>query len=142
MGVDIFTNTNRHDFNDELGDGKLFEGWDRIENKWERYAHEVFGVQEDAGEHSEDGDEDPVPRRKPGRGKWHPWINLPSNEDGTPSIPVILNMNAQDKKDVVQAFIGFHYGNVNKIWKLKTNGVTQERLLTVEMLLFPGMPLQ
>jgi len=51
-------------------------------------------------------------------------------------------MNAQAKKDVVQAFIGFHYGNVNKIWKLKTNGVTQERLVTAKMSLFPGLPLQ
>jgi len=139
--VDIFTHTSRHDFNNELGDGKLFEGWDRVENKWERYAHEVFRVQEDAGEPSEDEDEDPVPRRKPGRGKWRLRINLPSNEDGMLPIPVILNMNAQDKKDVVQAFIGFHYGNVNKIWKLKTNGVPQERLVTTEMSLFPGLPL-
>jgi len=140
--MDTFTNTSRHDFNDEIGDGKLFEGWDRVESKWEQYAHEVFGVQEDASEPSEDEDEDQVPRRKPGRGKWRPQINLPSNEDGTLSIPVILNMNAQDKKDVVWAFIGFHYGNVNKIWKLKTNGITQERLVTTEMSLFPGLPSQ
>jgi len=98
-------------------------------------------VQEDAGEPSEDKDEDPVPRRKPGRGKQCPQINLPSNEDGMLSILVILNMNAQDKKDVVWAFICFHYGNVNKIWKLKTNGVPQERLVTTEMSLFPGLPL-
>jgi len=140
--VDIFTNTSRHNFNDELGDGKLFEGWDRVENKWERYAHEVFGVHKDVSEPSEDQDEDPVPRRKHSRGKQCLRINLPSNEDGMPSIPVILNMNAQEKKDVMRAFIGFHYGNVNKIFKLKTNGVTQERLATAEMPLFPGLPLQ
>jgi len=49
----IITETHRHDFNDKLGDGKLFEGWDRVENKWEWYAHQVFGVEEESGEDTE-----------------------------------------------------------------------------------------
>jgi len=107
FGVYITTDTHRHDFNDEFGDGKLFDGWDQVENKWEQYAHQVFGVEEESGEDTED--EGTVPR-KPVKGKRRPWFNLPTDADDVPYIPVILNMNTQDKKDVVRAFISFHYG--------------------------------
>jgi len=102
-----YYDTHRHDFNDELGDGKLFDGWDWVENKWEQYAHQVFGVEEESGEDMED--EGMVPR-KPVKCKRRPWFNLPTDADDVPYIPVILNMNTQDKKDVVCAFISFHYG--------------------------------
>ena len=52
---------------------------------------------------------DAVPR-KIVKGKRHPQFNLPTDTDGIPYILVILNMNTQDKKDVVHAFISFHYG--------------------------------
>ncbi|KIM67824.1 hypothetical protein SCLCIDRAFT_20824 [Scleroderma citrinum Foug A] len=98
-----------HDFNDELGDGKVFDGWDTVETKWEQYAHGVFGV-EDSGEGTED--EAAVPRRKATKGQWHPKINLPTLENGMPSISIILNMNLQEKKDVVRAFIVFIMGRL------------------------------
>jgi len=101
----IITEAHRHDFNDELGDGTLFEGWDRVENKWERYAHQVFGVEEESGEDTEDA----VPR-KIVKGKRHPRFDLSTDADDIPYIPVILNMNTQDKKDIVHTFISFHYG--------------------------------
>ena len=111
MGVYyITTETHRHDFNDKLGDGKLFDGWDRVENKWERYTHQVFGVEEESGDDTED--EGAIPR-KPAKGKRRPWFDLPTDVDNMPYIPVILNMNTQDKKDVVRAFISFHYGMGN-----------------------------
>ena len=69
MGVYITTETHRHDFNDELGDGKLFDGWDQVENKWEQYAHQVFGVEEESGDDTED--EGAIPR-KPAKGKRRP----------------------------------------------------------------------
>ena len=59
MAAYIITETHRHNFNDKFGDGKLFEGWDSMENKWERYAHQVFGVEEESGEDTEDA----VPRK-------------------------------------------------------------------------------
>ena len=75
-----------------------------METKLEQYAHGVFGV-EDSGEGTED--EAAVPRRKATKGQWHPKINLPTLENGMPSISIILNMNLQEKKDVVRAFIVF-----------------------------------
>jgi len=81
FGVYISTDTHRHDFNDELGDGKLFDGWDRVENKWEQYAHQVFGVEEESGEDTED--EGMVPR-KPVKGKRWPRFNLPTDADDVP----------------------------------------------------------
>ena len=110
MGVYITTETHRHDFNDELGDGKLFDGWDRVENKWEQYAHQVFGVEEESGDDTED--EGAIPR-KPAKGKRCPRFDLPTDVDNMPYVPIILNMNTQDKKDVVCAFISFHYGMGN-----------------------------
>jgi len=75
FGVYITTDTHRHDFNDELGDGKLFDGWDWVENKWEQYAHQVFGVEEESGEDMED--EGTVPR-KPVKGKRWLWFTAGS----------------------------------------------------------------
>jgi len=105
MAAYIITETHRHNFNDKFGDGKLFEGWDSMENKWERYAHQVFGVEEESGEDTEDA----VPR-KIVTCKRPPRFDFPTDADGIPYILVILNMNTQDKKDVVRTFINFHYG--------------------------------
>ena len=67
----------------------------------------MFGV-ENSGAGTED--EAAVPRKKPTKCQRHPRITLPTNENGMPSIPIILNMNSQEKKDVVHAFISYHYG--------------------------------
>lgn len=139
LGI-LCTEIRRHNFNDEIGDGKVFDGWERVEHKWEWYAHEVFGGEEVNGDSSED--EATGPRRRSTKGQHHPRITLPTDENGMPSIPIILNMNGQEKKDVLRAFISFHYGMyIISLDKRLTFGV-QERLVGTPMYLCPGQQLQ
>ena len=53
MSTYHFTETHSHDFNDEMGNGKVFDGWDCVETTWDRYSHDVFGV-ENSGAGTED----------------------------------------------------------------------------------------
>ena len=94
----------------------------------------MFGV-EDSGEGTED--EAAVPRRKVTKGQWHPQINLLTLENGMPSIPIILNMNLQEKKDVVWAFVSFHYGMSITFTNQKLT-ITQGRLVAMAIFLCLG----
>lgn len=43
----IHIHPHRHDFNDELGDGKTFDGWGGVEKRWGEYAKEVLMMEAD-----------------------------------------------------------------------------------------------
>ena len=97
----------------------------------------MFGV-EDSGEGTED--KAAAPRRKVTQGQRCPQINLLTLENGMPSIPIILNMNSQEKKDVMQAFVIFHYGMSITFTNQKLT-ITQGRLVAVAIFLCLGLQL-
>ncbi|KAI6006559.1 hypothetical protein F5J12DRAFT_782828 [Pisolithus orientalis] len=78
---EILTNSSRHDFNDELGNGKLFEELDEC---WDKFL-----------------------KQRKSNGK--PKTILPVSDNGTPYILNILDMQAPKLKDIMQTFVTFHY---------------------------------
>ncbi|KIM63468.1 hypothetical protein SCLCIDRAFT_24147 [Scleroderma citrinum Foug A] len=104
--------TREHDFNDDLGPGTAFPDWEGIEDKWSRYASDVFragevGDGEDANDEGEDAD--PRPRMKVKKGKKKTQVTLPALDDGIPQLPTILDLHVPEKQDILWAFVTCHY---------------------------------
>ncbi|KIM54144.1 hypothetical protein SCLCIDRAFT_137428, partial [Scleroderma citrinum Foug A] len=97
-----------HDFNDTLDDGKLFPDGSVIEKHWLNYAWDIFGV-DNEGQGDDTDREDGPPRKKIARGQKRPEITLPVLDDGTAQLPNVLEMHAQEKKDLLQTFLTHHY---------------------------------
>ncbi|KAI6017049.1 hypothetical protein EDC04DRAFT_2608159 [Pisolithus marmoratus] len=95
-----------HNYNDEIGDGKLFDNWGRMQDQWAQYAQDAFR-QEANDPQNTNGERPPVP--KVHKGQKQPEVELMMATYGTPEIPSILNMTVQEKMDVVQAFLAFYY---------------------------------
>jgi len=98
----------RHGFNDTLDGGKAFPDGKNIEKHWLGYAQDAFGVEsEDQGDESEAKD---WPSRKKAQKcqKW-PAITLPMLDDDTAQLPNIIDMRAQEKKDLMRTFLTHHY---------------------------------
>ncbi|KAI6041149.1 hypothetical protein EDC04DRAFT_2601897 [Pisolithus marmoratus] len=87
-----------HDYNDEIGDGKLFDNWGRMQDWQAQYAQDAFR-QEANDPQNTDGESSPVPRVC--KGQKQPEVELMMSTYGTPEIPSILNMTVQEKMDVV-----------------------------------------
>ena len=91
-----------------MGNGQLFDDWGSMEIRWSRYAKEAFGEdREEKEEGSENGGEGR--RVKVRKGQRCPEYQLPTAENGTPQLPDILDMPVSRKKDVMWAFITYHY---------------------------------
>ena len=102
----------RHDFNDDLGPGTAFTDWEEIEDKWSRYASDVFrvgevGDGEDANDEGEDAN--PRPRMKVKKGKKKTQVTLPALDNSIPQLPTILDLHILEKQDILQAFVTCHY---------------------------------
>ncbi|KIN97554.1 hypothetical protein M404DRAFT_32178 [Pisolithus tinctorius Marx 270] len=95
-----------HDFNDEFGNGKLFEDLDKCQDKFVKYARTAFG---NGSTDAELPDEDAAPQSRPRRRNGKPKTVLPVSNNGTPYIPNILDMRAPKLKDIMQTFVTFHY---------------------------------
>ncbi|KAI6138037.1 hypothetical protein BKA82DRAFT_4021989 [Pisolithus tinctorius] len=95
-----------HDFNDELGNGKLFEDLDECRDKFVKYARTAFG---NGGTNAESPDEDAASQSRPRKRNGKPKTVLPVSDNGTPYIPNILDMRAPKLKDIMQTFVTFHY---------------------------------
>ena len=98
----------RHDFNDTLDDGKAFPNGAVIEKHWLDYAQDIFSVQNEGQGDNTDGEDGP-PRKKIARGRKRPKITLPVLDDGTAQLLNILEMQAQEKKDLLRSFLTHHY---------------------------------
>jgi len=96
----LYTHIHRHDFNSALGQGKTFANWDDIKHHWDAYAQQAIG-----GEEHDDSDEDARPMLCRKKGQKRPQTVLPTMEDGTPMIPIILDMQALERKDVMRTFV-------------------------------------
>ncbi|KAI6013866.1 hypothetical protein EDC04DRAFT_2609152 [Pisolithus marmoratus] len=89
--------TTFHNYNDEIGDGKLFDNWGRMQDWWAQYTQDAFKQEVDDPQNT-DGESPPVPKVCKGQ-KW-PEVELMMSMYGTPEIPSILNMTVQEKMDV------------------------------------------
>ncbi|KAI6153128.1 hypothetical protein BKA82DRAFT_4349605 [Pisolithus tinctorius] len=103
---EILTNSSRHDFNDEVGNGKLFEDLDECQDKFVKYTRMAFG---NGGTDAESPDEDAAPQSWPRRRNGKPKTVLPVSDNSTPYIPNILDMRAPKLKDIMRTFVTFHY---------------------------------
>ncbi|KAI6044321.1 hypothetical protein EDC04DRAFT_2890115 [Pisolithus marmoratus] len=93
-----------HDYNDEIGDGKLFDNWGRMQDRWAQYTQNAFRQEADDPQNM-DGESPLVP--KVCKGQKQPEVALMMSTYGTPEIPTILNMTVQEKMDVANiSFIG------------------------------------
>ncbi|KAI6038759.1 hypothetical protein EDC04DRAFT_2895996 [Pisolithus marmoratus] len=102
----IQANMRSHDYNDKIGDGRLFDNWGRMQDQWAQYTQSAFRQEADDPQNM-DGESPQVPKVHKGQ-KW-PEVELKMSRYGTPEIPTILNMTVQEKMDVVQAFLAFYY---------------------------------
>ncbi|KAL4061825.1 hypothetical protein J3A83DRAFT_4385085 [Scleroderma citrinum] len=99
--------TSFHDYNDEITNGQVFDGWGHIKDRWCWYAKDMFGSVEDwQPKNSED--EAPA-RKKVQKGQKKPEHQLSMSLDGNSQIPVILNMAGRERKALMHAFVTFHY---------------------------------
>ncbi|KAL4061867.1 hypothetical protein V8B97DRAFT_2027063 [Scleroderma yunnanense] len=96
-----------HDFNDELGNGKCFPDLEHCQQKFTWYSRMIFDMNDD-DKGSDSNDESRHMVRKT---KARPQISLPTHEDGTSYIPNILNLHVLKMKDIMRAFVTFHYWN-------------------------------
>ncbi|KAL4078401.1 hypothetical protein V8B97DRAFT_2021486 [Scleroderma yunnanense] len=84
-----------HDFNDELGDGRCFPELEHCQQKFTQYLRITFT--DDDGKESNTNNK---PRN---------LVSLPTHDDGMPYIPSILDMCVLEMKDIMRAFVTFHY---------------------------------
>ncbi|KAI6145151.1 hypothetical protein BKA82DRAFT_4016629 [Pisolithus tinctorius] len=103
---EILTNSSRHDFNDELGNGKLFEDLDKCQDKFVKYARMAFG---NGSTNAESPDEDAAPWSWLRKSNGKPKTILLVSDNGMPYILNILDMQAPKLKDIMWTFVTFHY---------------------------------
>ncbi|KAI6032496.1 hypothetical protein EDC04DRAFT_2605144 [Pisolithus marmoratus] len=113
-------NMQSHNYNDEIGDGKLFDNWGRMQDWWAQYAQDAFRQEADDPQNT-DGESPPVP--KVCKGQKQPEVELTMSMYGTPEIPSILNMTIQEKMDV-----GKHLGSQRQLF----HGVCHELTTLLE----------
>ena len=89
----LYTHIHRHDFNLALGQGKTFADWDDIKHHWDAYAQQAIG-----GEEHNDSGEDARLTLCWKKGQKRPQTVLPTMEDGTPMILIILDMQALERE--------------------------------------------
>ncbi|KAI6147173.1 hypothetical protein BKA82DRAFT_4015278 [Pisolithus tinctorius] len=96
-----------NDFNDELGNGELYSDWEDLHGKWSAYAKKAFGANgtEDGSGEDEAG-QTTVKARK---GKKRSQFSLSTNDDGTPILPNLLDLQTPELKDIMRVFVTGHY---------------------------------
>ena len=107
----LFTHTYRHDFNATLGEGKTFPNWDDIKHHWDAYTQDA--LEGGAEEGSDDEDAGKVLSRK--KGQKRPQPVLPARDDSMLVIPIILDMQALERKDIMRTFVTWHY-HMSFLW--------------------------
>ncbi|KAL4063395.1 hypothetical protein V8B97DRAFT_2011733 [Scleroderma yunnanense] len=96
-----------HDYNDEITNDQLFNGWGYIEDRWCWYAKDMFGSGEDW--QPKDSEDEAPARKKVQKGWKKPKHQLSMGLDGNSQIPAILNMAGRERKALMHAFVAFHY---------------------------------
>ncbi|KAI6139483.1 hypothetical protein BKA82DRAFT_30111 [Pisolithus tinctorius] len=96
-----------NDFNDELGDGELYSDWEDLHGKWSAYAKKAFGANG-----MEDGtreDEASQITVKAWKGKKRSQFSLSTNDNGTPILLNLLDLQTLELKDIMRVFVTSHY---------------------------------
>ncbi|KIJ65271.1 hypothetical protein HYDPIDRAFT_27988 [Hydnomerulius pinastri MD-312] len=96
----------RHDFNDELGDGKAFDGWGGVEKRWGEYAKEAL-IKADGADADTDTDSDAS--RAPQKKKPEP-LDLVTYE-GCLMIGDLKDISLRTMKAILQGWVTGHYRN-------------------------------
>ncbi|KAI6147872.1 hypothetical protein BKA82DRAFT_4014998 [Pisolithus tinctorius] len=104
----------RNDFNDKLGDGELYSDWEDLHGKWSAYTKKAFWANG-----TEDGsreDEASQTTVKAWKGKKQSQFSLSTNDDGTPVLPNLLDLQTPELKDIMRVFITGHYHTCQFPW--------------------------
>ncbi|KAL4061988.1 hypothetical protein J3A83DRAFT_4384148 [Scleroderma citrinum] len=99
--------TSFHEYNDEITNDQLFNGWGYIEDRWCWYAKDMFGSGEDW--QPKDSEDEAPARKKVQKGWKKPKHQLSMGLDGNSQIPAILNMAGRERKALMHALVAFHY---------------------------------
>ncbi|KAL4075249.1 hypothetical protein V8B97DRAFT_2022252 [Scleroderma yunnanense] len=97
-----------HDFNDELGDGRCFPELEHCWQKFTQYSRITFNTDDDGKESNTNN----KPRNLVRKSKARPQVSLPTHDDGMLYIPSILDMHVLEMKDIMRAFVTFHYSAI------------------------------
>jgi len=131
----LYTHIHRHDFNLALGQGKTFADWDDIKHHWDAYAQQAIG-----GEEHDDSDDDAGPTICWKKGQKRPQTVLPTVEDGTPMFPIILNMQALERKDIMRTLVTWHYCKFCLVNGQRIDPLLQARHAASQVPVFLGLP--
>jgi len=131
----LYTHSHRHDFNSALGQGKTFADWDDIKHHWDAYVQQAIG-----GEEHDDSNEDAGPTLCRKKGQKRLQTVLPTMEDGTPMILIILNMQALERKDVMRTFVTWHYRKFFVVNRRRIDPLPQARHAASQVPVFLGLP--
>ncbi|KAL4063909.1 hypothetical protein V8B97DRAFT_2026264 [Scleroderma yunnanense] len=94
-----------HDFNDELGDGRCFPELEHCQQKFVQYSRITFNTDDDGKEFNTNN----KPRNLVRKSNARPQVSLPTHDNGMPYIPSILDMHVPEMKNIMRAFVTFHY---------------------------------
>ena len=100
----IGNHSHRHDFNDELGDGKTFDGWGGVEKRWGEYAKEAL-IEADGADADTDTDSDAS--RAPRKRKPEP-LDLVTYE-GHLMIGDLKDISLRTMKAILRGWVTGHY---------------------------------
>ncbi|KAL4066521.1 hypothetical protein J3A83DRAFT_4189821 [Scleroderma citrinum] len=80
----------------------------RVVHCWQKfvqYSRITFDTDDDGKESNTNNE----PRHLVRKSKARPQVSLSTHDDGTPYIPSILDMHVLEMKDIMRAFVTFHY---------------------------------
>jgi len=99
----------------------------------------VYAQQAIGGEEHDDSEDDEltVCRKK---GQKRPQTVLPTMEDGTPMIPIILDMQALERKDIMRTFVTWHYRKFCLVNGQRIDPLPQARHAPSQVPVFLGLP--
>ncbi|KAL4074601.1 hypothetical protein V8B97DRAFT_2022816 [Scleroderma yunnanense] len=97
-----------HDFNDKFGDSKCFPDLEHCQQKFAQYSRMIFTTNNDEKGSSSNDESRHMVRKSKARLQ----ILLPTHQNGTPYISNILNLHVPEMKNIIRAFMTFHYRKV------------------------------
>ncbi|KAL4063648.1 hypothetical protein V8B97DRAFT_2026286 [Scleroderma yunnanense] len=86
-------------------DSRCFSELEHCQQKFAQYSRIIFNTDDDGKESNTNN----KPRNLVRKSKARPQVSLPTHDDGMPYIPNILDMCVPEMKDIMRAFVTFHY---------------------------------
>ncbi|KAL4077855.1 hypothetical protein J3A83DRAFT_4186131 [Scleroderma citrinum] len=79
-----------------------------LEHCWQKFA-QYSRITFDTDNDGKESNTNNKPRNLMRKSKARPQVSLPTHDNGTPYIPSILDMHVPEMKDIMRAFVTFHY---------------------------------